>query len=131
MKVLITDDSAFSRLILKGMLKDLQITDFIEAPNADAALEAALNCSPDLILLDIHMPGMDGLSALQKLKDDPQTASVPVIMISSDATPEQMSWADVLGAAAYIRKPFRVELLRQAVVKATGADETVRLVPAG
>src|SRR5947209_1518304 len=105
MKVLITDDSATIRMILKGLLKQLQITDFVEASDGRAALEYLTNNAADLLLLDIHMPNMDGLSCLKALKQNERTKAVPVIIISSDTTPAQIEAAQQLGANAYIRKP--------------------------
>jgi two-component system chemotaxis response regulator CheY len=115
MKVLITDDSATIRMILKGLLKQLQITDFVEAADGKAALDTLAKQTVDLLLLDIHMPNMDGLTCLKTLKSNPQTTSLPVIIISSDTSAAQLESAQQLGAHAYIRKPFRIEGLRDAL----------------
>ena len=118
MKVLIADDSSTIRMILKGLLKQLQITETIEASDGKAALETLSQNKVDLVLLDIHMPNMDGLSALQAIKQASGTASLPVIIISSDTTASQIESAQTLGAHAYIKKPFRIEGLREALTAA-------------
>lgn len=118
MKVLITDDSSTIRMMLKGLLKQLQITDVVEASDGNAALGVATKGGIDLMLLDIHMPVMDGLSCLAELKKRAETANIPVIIISSDTVPAQLDKARDLGAHAYIKKPFRIDALREAVAAA-------------
>lgn len=123
MKVLIADDSLTIRMMLKSLLKQVDITDVVEAGDGAQALELVKQGPIDLLLLDIHMPQMDGLSCLAELRKQPATASLPVIMVSSDALPEQMARAKQLNATAYIRKPFRVEALREALAAATGKSD--------
>jgi two-component system chemotaxis response regulator CheY len=115
MKVLLTDDSATIRMILKGLLKQLEITDVVEASDGNAALEMLQKTPVDLMLLDIHMPKMDGLACLTALKQSAQTAQLPVVIISSDTAASQLEAAEKLGACAFVQKPFRLEGLRQAV----------------
>src|SRR5437868_2550278 len=115
MKVLIVDDSATIRMILKGLLKQLELTDVIEAPDGKVALETLAKTQVGLMLLDIHMPNLDGLGCLRALKQSPALAGLPVIIISSDTTPAQIEGARALGAHAYIKKPFRIEGLREAL----------------
>lgn len=124
MRVLITDDSATIRMILKGLLKQLQITDIKEACDGRTALELLEREKFDLLLLDIHMPVTDGLKCLEQLKTREATAGLPVIMISSDTTPSQIASAEKLGAHAYIKKPFRIEGLREAIAAVSPAAGT-------
>jgi len=118
MKVLIVDDSSTIRMILKGLLKQLLITDTIEAADGKLALDVLAKTPVDLLLLDIHMPNMDGLACLKTIMNNPATANLPVIIISSDTTPEQIESARTLGAHAYIKKPFRIEGLSEALATA-------------
>jgi len=118
MKVLITDDSSTIRMMLKGLLKQLQITEVLEATDGKDALAKVSQNAPELMLLDIHMPNMDGLSCLAELKKRPESANIPVIIISSDTVPEQLDKARDLGAHAFIKKPFRLEGLREAIAAA-------------
>ena len=65
------------------------------------------------MLLDLHLPDMGGEAVLQRLRDDPTTASIPVVIVSADATPGQVQRLLSAGAAAYLTKPIDVhELLR-------------------
>jgi len=66
---------------------------------------------PDLVLLDVHLPDASGLEFLKLLKANPQTASIPVIMISADAMPEQVDAALSAGAYCYLTKPVQLPAL--------------------
>ena len=115
MKVLIVDDSTTIRMILNGLLKKLGLTDVVEASDGRAAAEILSKNEIGLLLLDIHMPNTDGLHFLETLKNHPTRANIPVIIVSSDTDPAQIESARTLGAHAYIRKPFRIEGLRDAL----------------
>jgi len=77
------------------------------------ALDLAREHQPILILLDLHLPDIPGDQVLQKARDDPATAAIPVVIVSADATPGQTQRILAAGASAYLSKPFNVsELLR-------------------
>jgi two-component system, chemotaxis family, chemotaxis protein CheY len=124
MKVLIADDSLTIRMMLKSLLKQIGITDVAEAGDGAQALEVVGRGSIDLMLLDLHMPQLDGLGCLAELRKQPATARLPVVIVSSDASPEQMAHARELGVTAYIRKPFRIEALREALAAAVERPAT-------
>jgi two-component system chemotaxis response regulator CheY len=124
MKVLIVDDSATIRMILKGLLKQLELTDIEEASDGKIALDVLSKQRIDLLLLDIHMPNLDGLGCLEAVRKSPVLAGLPVIIISSDTTPAQIETARALGAHAYIKKPFRIEGLREALEALFPAKKT-------
>lgn len=110
-RILIVDDERININILNTLLKaDYKI---MAATSGEQAIKAAVDGQPDLILLDILMPGMDGHQVCRKLKSDPATRSIPIIFITAmgDAENETMGFA--LGAVDYIPKPFN-----NAVVKA-------------
>ncbi|MFH2134376.1 MAG: diguanylate cyclase [Pseudomonadota bacterium] len=110
-RILIVDDERININILNALLKsDYKI---MAATSGEQAIKAAVDGQPDLILLDILMPGMDGHQVCRKLKSDPATRSIPIIFITAmgDAENETMGFA--LGAVDYIPKPFN-----NAVVKA-------------
>ena len=71
------------------------------------AMEKVGNLRPNLILLDIMMPKMDGFEVLEKLKESPDTAGIPVIMLTARKSKEDMDRARELGAVEYITKPFK------------------------
>ncbi len=71
------------------------------------AMEKINTLRPDLVLLDIMMPQMDGFEVLEKLKDSPDTAGIPVIMLTARKSKQDMDRARELGAVEYITKPFK------------------------
>lgn len=110
-RILIVDDERININILTSLLK----TDYklMAATNGEQAIKAASTGQPDLILLDILMPGMDGHQVCRKLKSDPATQSIPVIFITAMGDSENETMGFALGAVDYISKPFS-----NAVVKA-------------
>lgn len=85
----------------------------VAAMQGRIGLELAQQHHPKLVLLDLHLPDMGGEQILQMLRDDPETASIPVVIISADATQGQIQRLLAAGAAAYLTKPIEVpELLR-------------------
>lgn len=103
-KILIVDDSAENIHILIETLKsDYNI---IPARNGDTALDKARAAIPDLVLLDIIMPGMDGYEVCRRLKADDETKNIPVVFITSKSDAMDETKAFNLGAVDYITKPF-------------------------
>lgn len=82
------------------------------AAEGTQALDCAHENNPDLILLDILMPGMDGIEVCQRLKADPATQSIPVIFLTAQSKPEEILAGFEVGAVDYVTKPFQIpELL--------------------
>jgi len=106
--ILVVDDTPANLRLLTGMLTQ-QGYKVRPAPNGKLALTAARAAPPDLILLDINMPGMNGYEVCAALKDDPQTRDVPVIFISALDQTEDKIKAFTLGGVDYITKPFQLE----------------------
>lgn len=90
------------------------------ALNAEEGLDKAIKEIPDIILLDIMMPGTDGLTALARLKDNEKTKHIPVIMFTSKTQNEDVACAAELGAADYVVKPFTPKMLLEKIKKALG-----------
>ncbi|MEJ5311337.1 MAG: hybrid sensor histidine kinase/response regulator [Anaerolineae bacterium] len=106
--VLIVDDTPANLRLLAGMLSD-QGYKVRPAPNGKLALMAAHAAPPDLILLDINMPDMNGYEVCAALKEDPLTRDIPVIFISALDQTEDKVKAFTLGGVDYITKPFQIE----------------------
>lgn len=104
-KVLIIEDNAQNLYLMEFLLQSAGLTT-ISAANGKLGLESALSEHPDLILMDIQMPEMDGFETTQKLKADPLTRDIPVIAVSSYAMPSSRKQATNAGMAAYIEKPI-------------------------
>ncbi|PPD58340.1 response regulator [Dehalogenimonas etheniformans] len=112
-KILIADDQAPIRSLISTVLsKDYQV---IQANTGTEALNMARQEKPDLVIMDILMPGMDGLTVCTQLKADPATAKIPVLMLTIIDYELNRKFAENLGADGYVTKPFTAEQLRQAV----------------
>ncbi len=113
-KLLLIDDSMDIHRLLKVRLKDERL-ELISCDNGAEGLEHARRHAPDLILLDLNMPGMDGFEVLQRLKSADDTVGIPVIVLSgSDEVNDKVRGLE-LGAVDYICKPFDVAELRARV----------------
>jgi sigma-B regulation protein RsbU (phosphoserine phosphatase) len=109
-KILIVDDEPFNVDYLEQELEESDCT-IISAVNGQEALEKVRSESPDLILLDIMMPVMDGFEVLSRLKADPTTRDIPVIVISANNDLRSVVKGIQLGAEDYLPKPFEPTLL--------------------
>ena len=101
-KVLIVDDQAFIRQVFKQLVAQIPDTEGVEAENGNAALGKMRVIHPDLVLMDITMPGKDGLAVLEEMHADPELFEIPVVIISAHA--DQEAHALDLGAKSFINK---------------------------
>ncbi|MCJ7518408.1 MAG: SpoIIE family protein phosphatase [Anaerolineaceae bacterium] len=109
-KILIVDDEPFNVEYLEQELDELNY-DTVAAINGQDALDKMRSETPDLILLDIMMPVMDGFEVLSRLKKDPTTHDIPVIVISADNNMQSVVKGIQMGAEDYLPKPFEPTLL--------------------
>lgn len=91
------------------------------AHNAELGLELAVSKQPDMIIMDINLPGMNGLEALKHLQQDPLTQTIPVIALSANAMPRDIERGLAAGFANYLTKPIRVNEVREAIHKILGS----------
>ena len=110
MKVLVIDDSNVIRNMVKFALT-MKEHSVITANDGDEGIQIAREAKPDLILLDILMPKMNGYEACQILKNDPNTQKIPIFILSSKGQMEDLEKAFDAGADNYITKPFNPEKL--------------------
>lgn len=113
MRLLIADDSRAMRLLLSSLLKQIGYHDLIEAENGQIALDRVQAGGIDTLLLDLHMPVLDGLATLRRLQESPAIAGLPVLIVSSDSDMRNVEEARKLGAIGYIRKPFTPQGLKK------------------
>lgn len=116
--VLVVDDRKDVFDLVRALLKNSDC-ELIYAENGAAGLEAAREKHPDLVLLDIMMPRMDGFDCCRYLKSDPATSDIPVVFLSARSGIADTRAGMELGADAYLTKPFRVVELRQLVERIT------------
>lgn len=112
-RILVVDDSPTETHVLKSMLEKHGFSVSI-AVDGDQGMRMARAEQPDLILMDIVMPGVNGFQATRKLSKDPATTSIPIVMISTKDQDTDQIWAKRQGALDYIVKPVtEAELLEK------------------
>ena len=104
-RILIVEDQHDNRQILRDLLVPAGY-DLIEAWDGEAAVVKAKAERPDLILMDIQLPGMDGYEATRRIKADPATKNIPIIVVTSYALSGDEGKARAAGCDAYVTKPY-------------------------
>jgi DNA-binding response OmpR family regulator len=109
-KVLVIDDEAPIRLLCRVNL-EAEGMDVIEAPDGPSGVDKAREERPDVILLDVMMPGLDGWRVAEELLDDPRTSAIPIVFLTARAELRDRARGIDLGGVDYVTKPFNpVEL---------------------
>ena len=103
--ILVVDDHEEIREALAEILEE-EGHEVLQAVDGLDALEVIASSHPDVVLLDIAMPGMDGLETLRRLKDQPESSSLPVIMVTAQGDRQNMVKAVQLGVRDYVTKPW-------------------------
>ena len=119
-KVLIVDDSRVYRYSLRKLIKDWG-HEVLIAKNGEQAIEVAREQKPELILMDIVMPGMNGYQAKRMLARDESTSKIPVIFVSTRSEETDRVWGLRQGAHAYVTKPVEPDVLQSAMTEAMAA----------
>jgi len=117
--VLVVDDEESMRYFLRKTLRR-EGYDVVEAPDGPAAVEAAHVQTPDLALVDVRMPGMDGVALMRALRAT--LPHLPVVLMTAYGSVENALQAMKQGATDYVTKPFRVDEIRTVVAKALGGE---------
>lgn len=123
-KVLSVDDSKTIRMIVTRTLKPFDCVVF-EASNGEEGLAVAAAERPDVIILDITMPVMDGITMLSKLREDPDLKSIPVVMLTAESSRENIAQIARLGVRDYLVKPFKDEQLIEKLGRIIAMGERV------
>ena len=103
------EDNVANYELIQEVLADYSQIELFWAMDARTGFEAVRQHHPNLILLDLHLGGMDGAEVLRQLKQDKKTAEIPVVVVSADATSRQIERLTSLGAQAYLTKPLNVK----------------------
>jgi CheY-like chemotaxis protein len=118
-RVLVVDDTATSRELIRAVLENTGY-EVSEAGDGYEAVRIARQTQPDLILLDLQMPNLDGYGALKIIRGDPRLATLPVVALTANAMQGDREKALSAGFTSYISKPVKLSLLR---------SELARLLP--
>jgi DNA-binding response OmpR family regulator len=118
-KILLIDDSSVNNLLLQNILEDENFRVLV-AFSGKEGLAIISEERPDLVLLDIMMPKMDGIEVLQRIVSDIKTKDIPVIMLTAKADKEDEKLTLEMGAADYIIKPVNIEVILSKIKKVLG-----------
>ncbi len=120
-KVLVVEDNYMNKVLIREMLV-LQGYDVIDADSGNEAIEKAKSEKPDLILMDIHLPGIDGIEAMKTIKSDPEMLSIPIIAVTASAMKGDEERIRREGFDGYIPKPIEVKVLIDVISKFKGVS---------
>lgn len=124
-KILVVDDEPMIVTVVEAVLKEKGYSVF-SANDASSAMEKVRAHNPDLIILDIMLPQVDGHTIHRMLKEDPKGKDIPVIMLTACAEFESMKKGMDSGAAAYLTKPFDYTVLL-GIVKGLVGEEALKM----
>ena len=110
--LIVEDEPAIRRLVKETLESRYAIQEAVDGLDG---LQRAKSVKPDLIILDLRMPGLDGLSVLRKLKADRQTAGIPVVILSVHGETDILLEGQRLGASDHLIKPFDIDELRRVI----------------
>lgn len=119
--VLYIEDNLTNLNLVEHLFADHESIRLLGAMKGRTGLDLAREHQPDLILLDLHLPDMAGETVLRLLREQPETAGIPVIVVSADATPASIERLKAAGARDYLTKPFDIGELRSAIREALEA----------
>jgi CheY-like chemotaxis protein len=107
--VLYVEDDAVNFTLVERILEYRPSVKLLHAPQGQLGLQLAGAYRPKLILLDLNLPDMHGAEVLQKLQEEAETASIPVVILSANATPTSIERLLAAGAKNYLTKPFNID----------------------
>ena len=117
MKILVVDDFSTMRRIIKNLLRELGFNNMDEADDGQTALPKLKAGGYDFLITDWNMPGMTGIDLLKAVRANPDTAAMPVLMVTAEQKREQIIEAAQAGVNGYIIKPFTAGTLEEKLKK--------------
>jgi CheY-like chemotaxis protein len=124
-RILVADDEP-EVVNLVRMVLEMEGYTVVDADDGEQAVTRVQTDRPDLILLDVRMPRLSGLSVLERLHEDPTTSAIPVIMLSVVTTYPEVQTALQRGAIAYLAKPFELREMSRLVTRILAMDSAQR-----
>jgi two-component system chemotaxis response regulator CheY len=123
LRFLIVDDSATTRAIIRRTIRlsGVPADAVLEASNGIEALQMLTGERVDLVLADLHMPGMDGVELMKNMQRDQLLATIPVVIVSADPNISRIKELTRNGVRGHLRKPFTPESLRALIEQTLGA----------
>lgn len=120
MRVLIVDDQLTSRLLIRGALQDLGISDIEMAGDGQEGLKIMMSAPAHLIISDFNMPKLDGIGLLRAIRAHPPTQKAPFIMLTGKSDKELMQRAAQCGVNNFLSKPFTTPVLKAQIEAVVG-----------
>lgn len=117
MKVLVVDDFATMRRIIKNVLKQIGFTHILEADDGATAIEVLKENEVDLIISDWNMPRMNGLDLLKTVRNKESTKAIPFVMVTAEAQKDNVLQAVQSGVDNYIVKPFTADAVKEKLTR--------------
>ena len=114
-QLLYVEDNPSNVRLLESIIEEVPGLALVSVPNAELGLDLAEREPPDLILMDINLPGMNGIEAVRRLKNHDRTRDIPVLALSADAMPATIREAREAGCLDYLTKPIDIALLLRAI----------------
>ncbi|ATC88722.1 MULTISPECIES: response regulator [Pseudoalteromonas] len=111
MKILVVDDMPLMRHVLINMLRKLEYSNIVEATDGLQALVFLRNQHFDLVITDLHMPKMDGVSLLTNIRKDKELADIPVLMVTCEDSTDKVKQVIAAKVSGFIVKPFNMNVL--------------------
>jgi len=126
--ILIVDDSPSMRKVVKKIIEmsGFPVKEFYEANNGLEGLKCCRQEQVDLIVTDLNMPGMDGLTFIEHLHQDKDLQQIPVVIVSTEGRSEIVHEAKDLGVVEFINKPFQAETIAKTMYRMLGVENEVR-----
>jgi CheY-like chemotaxis protein len=118
--ILVVDDEEHLRELVQACLEDLGGWDTLVAGSGEQCLEILKTAQPHAILLDISMPGMDGIAVYDRIQSDPKTRSIPVILLTAKVLPSDRAKFAEMGVTGVISKPIQPVTLTKEVAEILG-----------
>ena len=121
--ILIIEDNEKNRKLCRDVL-EVRGYQTLETNTGEEGIRLAREHKPALVLMDIHLPGIDGIEAFERLRADPETASIPVIAITASAMPDDRARIKEVGFDRYLSKPINIQLFLEAIGEVLEASGT-------
>ena len=115
--LLYIEDNPANQRLMEDIIEEIGDIKLQIAPSAEIGLEIMRHCSPALVLMDIHLPGMNGYQALEAMRRDPQLQTLPVAALSANAMPGDIKRGLEAGFNAYLTKPLELDKLKATIAQ--------------
>jgi len=122
--ILYIEDNLYNVQLVERLLLQRPDIQLLTSVQGSPGIDIAQLRHPDLILLDVHLPDINGFDVLQRLRTDPVTAAIPIVVLSADATPGQVRKFRDAGANDYLTKPLDLKLLLGLIDNCLGEDDS-------